>query len=167
MSNKKKLLNSIRDAMLEYQMLHSVEKCCITNTQIMYDILNSNYFKSLNLKPIIKAVYVIYKDNYTDIHLTGGHLIIVLNGDITYDCSYDISSKNDILYYDNYKDFKEELSNYSQNYLIKTCLKQNIDFTNNFANKMNNGEFIITSRESYHNQLNYIENKLGFKFLMN
>ena len=160
---KLQLIENIREAMMEYQRENNITGCCISNTQIMYDVLCSEYFKELNLKPIVKSVYTIdveVKDSIRS-KFMGGHLVLFLNDYQLLDCSYDISSKKYILYYDNFKDFKEQVEN---NKIAVNCLKDDLYFAG-IAEQMNKGNFFYTSRESYEDQIKYIEKKMGFKFV--
>jgi len=157
--SKQELISKIIRNMLEFQEKYKLNKICITNTQILYDILKSDYF---NLNPKVKAVYTISK-NGVNIGYTGGHLVIDLNNNII-DCSYDMVSNN-TTYYNNFKDFKDELyklhNTYNNDDIIdyKNELKNYLKFSKK-ADKMNNDEFLYTDKESYHKQLNYLEKKL-------
>jgi hypothetical protein len=157
--SKQELISKIIRHMLEFQEKYKLNKICITNTQILYDILKSDYF---NLNPKVKAVYTISK-NGVNIGYTGGHLVIDLNNNII-DCSYDMVSNN-TTYYNNFKDFKDELyklhNTYNNDDIIdyKNELKNYLKFSKK-ADKMNNDEFLYTDKESYHKQLNYLEKKL-------
>ena len=157
--SKQELISKIIRNMLEFQEKYKLNKICITNTQILYDILKSDYF---NLNPKVKAVYTISK-NGVNIGYTGGHLVIDLNNNII-DCSYDMVSNN-TTYYNNFKDFKDELyklhNTYNNDDIIdyKNQINNYLKFSKK-ADKMNNDEFLYTDKESYHNQLNYLEKKL-------
>jgi len=160
---KLQLIENIREAMMDYQRENNITGCCISNTQIMYDVLCSEYFKELNLKPIVKSVYTIdieVSKNITS-RFMGGHLVLFLNDYRLLDCSYDISSKKYILYYDTFRDFKEQVED---NKIAVNCLKDDLYFAA-IAERMNRGEFFYTDRESYEDQIKYIEKKMGFKFV--
>lgn len=160
---KLQLIENIREAMMDFQKINNITGCCISNSQIMYDVLCSQYFKELNLKPIVKSVYTVdveVKNTITS-KFSGGHIVIVLGDDNILDCSYDISSKKYILYYDTFKKFKQEVEN---NKIAVNCLKDDLYFAG-IAKQMNNGEFFYTDKESYENQIKYIEKRIGFKFV--
>jgi len=159
---KIKLIENIKEAMMDYQRENGITGCCISNTQIMYDVLCSQYFKELNINPIVKSVYTIdveVSKNITS-RFMGGHLVIFL-GDNLYDCSYDISSKKYILYYNSFRDFKEQVQD---NDISVKCLKDDLYFAG-IAERMNKGEFFYSNRESYEDQIKYIEERMGFKFV--
>ena len=160
---KLQLIENIRKTMMDYQRENNITGCCISNTQIMYDVLCSKYFKELNLNPIVKSVYTIdveVSKNITS-KFSGGHIVIFVSGYKLLDCSYDISSKKYILYYDNFKDFKEQVAD---NKIAVNCLKDDLYFAG-IAERMNKGDFFYTDRGSYEDQIKYIENRLGFKFV--
>ena len=157
------MIENIREAMMDYQRENGITGCCISNTQIMYDVLCSEYFKELNINPVVKSVYTIdveVKDSITS-KFMGGHLVLFLGDDNILDCSYHISSKKYILYYDNFHKFKQEVED---NKISVNCLKDDLYFAG-IAERMNKGEFFYTDRESYEDQIKYIEERMGFKFV--
>jgi hypothetical protein len=90
----------------------------------------------------------------------GGHLVLILDDNETViDSSYDIFRLKNISYYDNVKDlidiFKDK-TELKKRFDLKTLFSEHIQFMK-LAEQINNGEFIITDKQFYDNQADYIE----------
>lgn len=149
-----KVANIIR-LMREYQKMNNVKKQCITNAQTLYDLINHN----TNYDVKVQAVYVLSYDG-DDCFVCAGHVVVNVEG-VIFDTSYDIYSLKDPQYFDNIKVLLSNMNPIDPKDK-KELIKKHIVFKN-FADKMNKDEFIITDRDHYHKQLDYIQTQLGMK----
>jgi hypothetical protein len=115
--------------------------------------------RSSNVK--VKAVLGFSNDDATSTGVfVGGHLVLILDDNETViDSSYDIFRLKNISYYDNVKDlidiFKDK-TELKKRFDLKTLFSEHIQFMK-LAEQINNGEFIITDKQFYDNQADYIE----------
>ena len=144
--------------MREFQKKNCITKQCVTNTQFLYDCIKMNT-RSSNVK--VKAVLGFSNDDATSTGVfVGGHLVLILDDNETViDPSYDIFRLKNISYYDNVKDlidiFKDK-TELKKRFDLKTLFSEHIQFMK-LAEQINNGEFIITDKQFYDNQADYIE----------
>jgi len=160
--NKNDLLNSIYDTMMDYQRENNIKGCGLNNTQFYLDCMRSDYFKDLNLNPIVKSLYTIevkIENNKVNSYFRGGHLVIFYNDNII-DCNYETNNIKHLLYYEDFKNFKDQVQDKS---IQIKALNENLYFQQ-IADRMNKGEFIYNDPHYYEEQIIYIEDKLGFKF---
>jgi hypothetical protein len=139
--------------MREFQEKNGIQKQCVTNCQYLYDVikLNGNH----NVK--VKAVIVI-----SDMDTLGiiSHLVVVNNNTLL-EPSYDVFSLQNKSYFDNTKDFMERFDNEFKQ-VAQLNLKESIG---NFlalmklADRINDGELVITDKEFYDRQADFIESK--------
>jgi hypothetical protein len=108
-----------------------------------------------------KAVFAFSNDPEKDTNtFVGGHLVVVLDDETIIDPSYDIFCLKNISYFDNIKDLmdifydKVELKSKID---MKKLIRDHIHFMK-ISEKINNGELIITEKEHYNKQADYIEN---------
>ena len=153
------MISDIVRFMREFQEQNCIIKQCITNAQYLYDFIKTNGI--INVK--VKAVIVI-SNNYDKISIiVGGYLVVVLDDKHIIDPSNEIFTLKDKSYFDNIKDFTNnfnlETSNQENNReLIKQTIHTFLRFYK-IAEQINNGELIITDKEFYNNQADYIEKK--------
>jgi hypothetical protein len=159
-------LQLIVSAMREYQRQNKIKKMCINNTQYLFDLLKVLIPEH---KVEIKSVIGFCADeNGISITITG-HLVIYVNNEYVIDPSYDIFKIEHILnsnlqVYANIIDFKNTIGD--ENYRVlykekkvmdeKKLIKDAIQFQR-FAKEMNEGRFIITDRDYYDNQADFVE----------
>ena len=142
--------------MREYQKENNITKQCITNSQYLYDIIKMN--SSNNVKT--KAVFVFSDKNEEDACIfISGHLVVVLDDDTMIDPSYDIFCLKNTSYFDNIKDL---MNIFDDKVLVKTkfdikkIIRDHIHFMK-IAEQINNGDCVITEKEHYNRQADYIE----------
>ena len=170
--NMSNLIKSIIDTMIEYQAINNIKGRCITNTQILYDIIRATD-PLLDVK--IKAAIVIIDDSENkNFIINKGHMVLDIGNENVIDVSYEVASYNNSYYFTNIKDFM----NFSfKNYGKKQCIeiwnklggikKITEDFINfvKHANEMNNNEFSM--HKSYYNKLcDYIQEKHKHQLFM-
>jgi hypothetical protein len=156
-----KTISNIILSMRKFQKNNNIKKQCLTNTQYLYDIIKSNNINNVK----VKAVFALSNNYDTDTSVfVGGHLILVLDNDVIIDPSYDIFSLKNISYFYNIKDLinttNTTLSVNNKNKL-KTIYRELMCNHCRFiklAERINNGELIITDKIHYNNQADYIEN---------
>lgn len=160
-------LQLIVSAMREYQRQNEIKKMCINNTQYLFDLLKVLIPEH---KVEIKSVIGFCADDENDICITiSGHLVIYVNNEYVIDPSYDIFKIEHVLnsnlqVYANIIDFKNTIGD--ENYKVlykerkvldeKKLIKDAIQFQR-FAKEMNEGTFMITDRDYYDNQADFVE----------
>ena len=149
-------ISNIILSMREYQKENNITKQCITNSQYLYDIIKMN--SSNNVKT--KAVFVFSDKNEEDACIfISGHLVVVLDDDTMIDPSYDIFCLKNTSYFDNIKDL---MNIFDDKVLVKTkfdikkIIRDHIHFMK-IAEQINNGDCVITEKEHYNRQADYIE----------
>jgi len=157
------LIPNIILSMRQYQKENGIVKQCVTNSQYIYDTIKANTHSSVK----VRAMMVLSFDKETDTCImVGGHLVVVLDeipDDITIiESSYDIFSLKEPSYFDNVKDLMEYCydNTNDKNNEIKEFLKLGIVKFLSFlkiAEEINNGKFIITNKDFYNKQADYID----------
>lgn len=128
--------------MREYQRINNIVNKCVTNTQLLYDMMSD--FGIKNIK--VEAVIAIRPPDLEipQVKICAGHLVIICD-DVIIDPSYEIYSMPNKLYVHNIKELLEYLKAdndiQSQNTLKKSieyCIDHHLRFKK-FANEINNG----------------------------
>lgn len=101
-----KLLGKIVLEILEYQKLNNIVNKCMTNTQLLYDIMSN--FGIKNIK--VEAVIAISPPTVENPILTvcAGHLVLMV-GDVLTEASYDIYSMPNKVYTRNTKELLDHI----------------------------------------------------------
>ena len=161
------LIGNIIVSMREYQKENNITKQCITNAQFIYDIIKFNSTNDVKTKSVI----VFSNDKETNsVTLVGGHLVIILDDDNdVIDPSYEVFSLKNKLYFDNIDNFmsyfnEDDKITLKSKLNIKKVISDYLKFIK-ISEQINNGKFIITNKEFYNKQANYIENKYS-KYLI-
>lgn len=140
--------------MREYQRINNIVNKCVTNTQLLYDMMSD--FGIKNIK--VDAVIAIRPPDLEipQVKICAGHLVIMID-DVLIDPSYEIYSMPNKLYVHNIKELSEYLKSYndiqSQNTLknsIEYCIDHHLRFKTH-ANKINNG--IKYADDDYYSKL--------------
>jgi hypothetical protein len=151
--NNAKKTNNIIDSMREFQKINNIKSQCITNTQYFYDTLKNN--TSVNAKA--KAVFAVSNDEETDTWLVINHMVITIDETVL-EPSYEVYSLKNVKYYDSINHFLSLFQNPNEQITnLKEYLTKFIKFVK-MAERINNDEFIITDKEFYNKQADYIEN---------
>jgi len=145
--------------MREFQKNNCIERQCMSNSQYLYDCIKVNY-KNINVR--VKAVFAFSSNSETETCVfVGGHLVVVLDNVNVIDPSYDIFSLKDISYFDNIKDLIDMFGDNKYKLNTKIDLKKIIADHIHFkkiADRINNGEFLVSNTLFYNQQADYIEN---------
>jgi len=140
--------------MREFQRVNKINGQCITNTQFLYDTIKAS-FPNID----VKAQAVIAVDIFDDTFRTTIHLIISADGEY-YEPSYEVFNFN-ARYYSTIKDFiKNNKPPYDNPMFIKDAAKSILpDFMRfiKYAEQINEGDIIITDKDFYNKQADYIE----------
>lgn len=138
-----------------YQEAKNIKKQCVTNIQYLYDFIKLNNI--CNVKT--KAVYVFsYNDEENIATIVSGHLVIELDNKRIIEPSYDIFCLKNKYYFDNIKDLKNMYDDKTE--YLKNNMKQIINDHLHFmklSEQINNGGLLMTDKEHYDNQANYVE----------
>jgi hypothetical protein len=166
-SSKISLIKIVIKIMKTYQRENGIEKCCITNAQILYDFAT----KSLcipNVK-VVSAFVVAPNPETNSIYFVEGHLCITIDDDL-YEPSYDVSSFENSEYYDSFSSFIRQRSKEFVDYFkltldVKALIRKNLDFYE-YAKQMNEDKFLINDKRLYNEQLDYVISELKRKGLI-
>ena len=150
------LIANIILSMREYQKENNIKKQCVTNAQFLYDTIKVNSISNVKTK----AVFVYSDNNEEDTAIiVGGHLVVELDDETIIDPSYEIFCLKNKSYFDNIKDLVNIFDNKVElktKIDIKKLICEHIHFMK-ISEQMNNGELIITDKEHYNKQADYIE----------
>lgn len=143
--------------MREYQKINNIKRRCITNAQFLYDNMTRISTKNDIQTRSVIVVGLSNEDTYV---ILGGHIVVVLDGDVI-EPSYDIYSINDVCYYDNVKDFMEDCSLVIEKDLIKKTIQNFLEFQK-YEKRINSGGFLVSGDDLiyYNEQADYIEGEL-------
>lgn len=166
------IIKNIVSTMVEYQAIHNIKGKCVTNVQILYDIIRATDPK-LDIK--IKAVMVIIDDYENNTMICNkGHLVLDIGNKNVLDPSYEVASFNNSYYFTNVKDFinfnfknygkKQSIELWDKFEGIKKITEQFMFFVKK-ADEMNNNEFYI-DKSYYNNLCDYIQEKHKHELLM-
>jgi len=146
-------------SMREYQKDNNIKKQCITNAQYLYDVIRMNS----NTHVKTEAVFVVGDNGEDTTIVVGGHLVVVFDHDTIFDPSYDIFRLKNKSYFSNIKglmnivkDKDKDKEKFKSSIDIPTLVRLHIDFMK-MSDQINNGELIITNKEHYNKQADYIE----------
>ena len=141
--------------MIRYQEMHDIKSQCLTNTQTLYDLLKNSSYTHVS-PPDVKSAACIavgWKNN-GEMMTTKNHMILKVDNRII-DPSYEVSSLDNILYYDTYDRYKDDYSG------RPPFDKDDLDLFHNFteyAKKINEGKFWPSPDLGYYkNQIDYIQ----------
>lgn len=144
-------IEKIVNAMHKYQKINNVKGCCMTNALILYDIVRLSTAKNVK----VKAVYAISYDTETQIcRIFEGHVVLSLGNNQLIEPSWELEKLKDVQYFDSINTLLKVYKGFDRKELPR-IIKAHIHFTN-IANRINNGEFLISDKEHYHKQLDYL-----------
>ena len=157
-------ISKICRVMREYQKMNNIKEMCMTNTQTLYDIIKASFpLVDVKAKAVICCNTMdANSDDHdrTPILKQTIHLMIIADG-IYYEPSYELYSSKDIQYFSSIKNLLEGvIPNDIIKDNIKTTLQSFLRFVK-LEEKINSGEFSITDKDYYNNQLDYIQTKLN------
>jgi len=141
-ANANKLIND----MLDFQKKNNIKDQCVTNSQVLYDMMKEN--TNLNVK-VIPVIVDSYANGYYEICC--GHLVVVIDEVEILESSYDILLMPERNYY---KSIKEYLDKNNTNYIyknkenLKELVEEFIDFTK-IAEQMNKGKGFVNKKYFY------------------
>lgn len=143
-------------AMRDFQKVRAIKGQAITNVQYLYD--TARYAK---LAPKARATIVLSMtdDPEGSPKLIAHHIVIEFNDGMIVDPSYDVASLKNKTYFSNVKDLinsfddKTELDRQCN---LKHRLREHIIMTR-VAEQINNGQAIVSDKQFYNEQANYID----------
>lgn len=160
-SSKISLIKLIIKIMKTYQQENGIEKCCITNIQILYDFATKSLYIP-NVK-VVSAFVVAPNPENNSIYFVEGHLCITIDDEL-YEASYDVSSYENSEYYDSFSSFisqtsKDFINSFKLRVDVKELIRTNLKFYE-YAKQMNEDKFLINDKKLYNEQLDYILSEL-------
>ena len=166
-------IQHIINHMLDYQRMNGIVEQCMTNVQTLYDIITSNIESTIKVgtkyEIKVKPCIILSHDGESNItEVVSQHVILDVDG-LEIDPSYETLSLKNAIYFKDYREFMDFLSERSKKSLdesvgIKTILEGYITAVG-LSDRMNNGEFLISDKQFYDNQLDYVIKKMKETFL--
>lgn len=143
--------------MHEYQKKHKVKGKCITNTTYLVDCLRMS---GVNARA--KAVIAYWFDHDGRAFYNCVHMVVELGDDTIVDPSYEIDSIHDCHYVDKlhlaYPKCLEGAKVKHEGIGKKEKVEAFLQFIE-FAKRINDGEVLVTDREYYNAQADYVEHR--------
>lgn len=136
--------------MLEYQKSNNIKGQCITNVQFLYDRITKN---SKHINPKARAVICFYNDHDIKASIFIVHMVIIINDEVV-DPSFEIYSKEGVKYFDNWSTLEYNIKIPDN---LKHGLLSNLLKFIKLSDEINNGGLIITDKDFYNKQADYIE----------
>jgi hypothetical protein len=144
--------------------MNNIKEMCMTNTQTLYDIIKASFpLVDVKAKAVICCSTMDANSDEHDrrpILKQTIHLMIIADG-IYYEPSYELYSSKDIQYFSSIKNLLEGVV---PNDIIKDNIKNTLQSFLRFVKleeKINSGEFSITDKDYYNNQLDYIQSVMN------
>ena len=147
---------AVISCMHKFQQERGVKDQCVTNTQFLYDTIKHNY--EVDVKA--RACVVLSQDIKNKELKVIIHLVLTVKDQII-DSSYDVFSLEDKHYYFNIASFSKAIKDitlpfeFQKKYL--TIFLKFLDF----AKKINEGQLIITDKQHYTDQADFVEAASG------
>lgn len=158
----------ILDFMIEYQKANNITRQCLTNSQYLYDCLTKNKVgKKVVAKPVIVISwnYADEGENIKNWNIVSNHMVIVLtteeNKEMVIECSHEIASMENKMYFDNVKSLMENCSDKESKKKIMENLNLEafVDFIKT-AEMMNNDKLVIACEKKYEAQADYVHEEM-------
>ena len=147
----------IINLMNQYQQQNQIKNECSTNTQYLYDCIRES-FPHCDIK--VKAVGVFfetYENQTTLLPYNGGHVVVIINKKI-FDPSYEISSQ-DGEYFQTLKEVGDNKFLKLSNKNVKRVIINKFLEFQKMAEEKNKGEVMVSNREYYDQQADFIDNQ--------
>lgn len=142
--------------MKKYQKENNIKSQCVTNSQYLYDFIKSNYPEK---KVIAKPVIVICNNDIEKYSACIIHMVLYDKETKTiYEPSHEIDILPNTHYFDNIHSVRKSVVNLPKNsmsYVIPQILK----FIT-LAERINIGDLVVTDREFYDKQADFIEKNI-------
>ncbi len=148
------MITTITKLMWEYQKNNNIIQQCMTNTSYLRDQLLINGY-DCKAKAVIMTTY---DDGVLDI--CRGHLVIDIGNNMLIDPSYETNFKPNKNYFDNIVALLKAFPKLKEkNECMVLTIKDFIKFKE-YENKINNNELLISNKEHYYKQADYVEMKM-------
>ena len=152
-------MDAVISHMHTFQRERGVKDQCVTNTQFLYDTIKHNH--DVDVKAT--ACIVISKDIKAKELKVIIHLVLTVKDQII-DPSYDVFSLEDKHYYFNIASFSKSVKDITLPFVFQ---KKNItiflEFLD-FAKKINKGQLIITDKQHYTDQADFVEASIAARY---
>lgn len=135
-----KVIHDIISKMHEYQKKHNVTACCMTNTQILYDLLSST--GRVQVRPCV----VVQKD------CSIVHLIVLWDDEMILEPSYEVAFLKEKRYIMNLSSIDFSLITQHDK---RQFVQWFVDLSKR-ANEINNGELKFNDRKVYYDQIDLL-----------
>jgi hypothetical protein len=149
----KKFAKGLMGWMFRYQKREGTVNKCLTNAQFLFDSLKES-FPHLEVKVLPVMVYIPKEREDTN-YFSMGHVVVELDGEIL-DPSYEINKHTEKQYFPT---VQEAISFLPENSISKKQMKKMVSNFLSFveyAENINNGKILVSDKEYYNTQANYV-----------
>lgn len=136
-----------------HQKEHNITKQCITNVTTFIDVITPLIKNKVTAKAVVGVGWDAEKK---EIYIICGHLVVEIDDLGIFDPSHEIHNLKNTKWCDSFQSLNEAYPTREEK---KTHLKEHLMFIKT-ADRINNGEFIIESREHYDKQMDFIQKML-------
>lgn len=158
-------INDIILSMYDFQRENNIKQRCMTNCQTLYDIIKDSECeiktKEGNIAVIEPmAIIAFIEDEEKETLQISPHMVLKIDNDELLEASYEFSGKN-VKYLSTIQKFLNatKLLKMDKDF-VKEIIRQHTGFCK-IAERMKNGEFIITDNEYYKNQMTHLIKNSG------
>ena len=146
-------ITSIVLLMRYYQKKNNIKGQCVTNSQYLYDNIKQNYPEK---KIIAKPVIVICNNDIENYSASIIHMVIYDEETKTiYEPSYELDILPNTYYFDSIHSLKKSVDNITKEDMLYV-IPRFLNFIT-LAESINNGDLVITNKEFYDKQADFIE----------
>ncbi len=143
--------------MRDYQKNNNIKGQCVTNSQYLYDFIKQNYPEK---KVIAKPVIVICNNDTENYSASIIHMVVYDEETKTiYEPSHELDSLPNTYYFDSIHSLKKSVHNLPKKNMLYV-IPQFLKFIK-LAERINNGDLVITNKEFYDKQADFIEKLLS------
>lgn len=145
--------------MYKYQKRRGIVKKCIDNTQFALDCIKESY-PGANVKATA-ILMTSFDPDEGHMRVCGGHLVILVDDNHILDPSYETSSAPNNRYFKTLSALLEAYPKVKNDKaLLANTIKLFFDFSK-FAERINNGDIMLTDRTYYNDQADFLERRAG------
>ena len=146
-------ITSIVLLMKYYQKNNNIKGQCITNSQYLYDYIKQNYpNKKITAKPVI----VVCNNDIENYSACIIHMVVYDEETKTiYEPSHELDSLPNTYYFDSIHSIRKSVRNLPKKSMLYV-IPQFLEFVT-LAERINNGDLVISNKELYDKQADFIE----------
>lgn len=146
-------VGAILYAFHHHQKEHNIKEECVTNVSTFIDVITPLIKNKVTAKAM---VCVGWNAETKEMYIVCGHLVVEIAGLGIFDPSYEIHKLKNTKYCESFKSLDGAYGTREER---KKHLKEHLHFIK-IADRINNGEFLVQTREHYHKQMDFIQKML-------